>query len=147
MYAEFEDWHSEVKWMQQTPVWPAGFKAKFKIEDIPWSYTCLLVQPCHMISYLKDQEQLTGAPGQHLTIARLQRFVTATSRITMQQRLQLVFQGYRARFAQIGVGSQGLSQLLLHHMQALCIPVKIAVDFSRHRLSCLFSHIPLCACR
>lgn len=97
--------------MRQTSSWPAGLKAKFKDESFLWNYHCLLLQPCHITTFCSEELQQADAPAQQLTCARLQRFVTALSRITMQQRLQLVFQGYKARFAEIGVLCQGLLHL------------------------------------
>ena len=57
---------------------------------------------------------------------QLQRVVAAVSRITLRQRMHLVFAGYRRRFMQIGastLGMQlplfGLTTLLYSHLKAL----------------------------
>ena len=93
--------------MQQARNWPEALKAKFEYATFLWGCNCLLVQPCHIISFIAEPQQANAATSQ-LAVARLQRLVTAASRITMQQRMQLVFQGYKARFAEVGVCSQGL---------------------------------------
>ena len=43
----------------------------------------------------------------NLAVRRLQRLATAVARISLRQRMQLVFEGYRARFAQIGAVTAG----------------------------------------
>lgn len=61
----------------------------------------------------------------NLAVRRLQRLATAVARISLRQRMQLVFEGYRARFALIGAIMSGTLVLnllltLLMHLQQSC---------------------------
>ena len=126
--AEFEEWHSDLTWMQQVSVWPPGLKAKFKDEQFPWSHHCLLLQPHHITSFCSKNPAKSDAANREIVTARLQRLVTAVSRISLHQRMQLVFQGYKARFAEIGAYCQGVFcstlntiSLIVMRTQLLCM--------------------------
>ena len=148
MLAEFEDWHSDVKWMQQTVVWPAALTSQFEA-DTDLSKHCILLQPHHITAYCQQfTVQSNRGVSQH-DIARRQRLLTAVSRVSMHQRMQIVFMGYRGRFAEVGVCTRGESCLLSCQNEAFvmlfCCP---------HYFSCLCicygmqSHdsLPLCTC-
>jgi hypothetical protein len=111
MLAEFEDWHSDLKWMQQTFVWPPGLKTQCGAEPILSNY-CILLQPHHITSYCQQFMVQSDQRISQLDIARQQRLLTAVSRISMHQRMQIVFMGYRGRFAEVGVCTRGESTTL-----------------------------------
>ncbi len=111
MLAEFEDWHSDLKWMQQTFVWPPGLKTQCGAEPILSKY-CILLQPHHITSYCQQFMVQSDQGISQLDIARQQRLLTAVSRISMHQRMQIVFMGYRGRFAEVGVCTRGESSML-----------------------------------
>lgn len=111
MLAEHEDWHSDLKWMQQTFIWPPGLKTQCGAENNLSKY-CILLQPHHITSYCQ-QFILQSDPGMsQLDVARQQRLLTAVSRVSMHQRMQIVFMGFRERFAAVGVCTQGESGML-----------------------------------
>ena len=60
----------------------------------------VLLQPDQLVSLCKS---LLGDSPSTVEIRRLQKLVTAVARISLRQRMQLVFAGYRIRFAKIGV--------------------------------------------
>ncbi len=113
MLAEFEDWHSDLKWMQQTFVWPPGlwsasmslFAAEGTQCGVEYSLSkyCILLQPRHITSYCQQFMVQSGRDISQLEIARQQRRLTAVSWISMHQRMQIVFMGFRGRFAKVGV--------------------------------------------
>ena len=105
MLAEFEDWHSDLKWMQQTFIWPPGLTTQCGAETNLSKYGILL-QPHHITSYCQFMVQSDQGISQ-LDVARQQRLLTAVSRISIYQRMQIVFMGYRGRFAEVGVCTQG----------------------------------------
>lgn len=110
MRAEYEDWHSDLKWMQQTFVWPADLQTQCGAET-NLSKFCILLQPHHITSYCQSMVQSNQGLSQ-LDTARQQRLLTAVSRISMHQRMHIVFMGYRARFAEFGVCTRGESGML-----------------------------------
>lgn len=64
----------------------------------------VLMQSHHISDFSKTC--LSDADS-NLAVRRLQRLATAVARISLRQRMQLVFEGYRARFAQIGAVTAG----------------------------------------
>lgn len=102
MLAEFEDRHSDLQWMQQTFVWPPGLGTQCGSETNLSQY-CILLQPHHITSYCQQFMVQSDDGILQLDIARQQRLLTAVSRISMDQRMQIVFMGYRGRFSEVGV--------------------------------------------
>ena len=106
--AEYQDWHSDMKWAQQKG--QQDIKWLFNLPD-KWAghftkaQQCVLLQP-HRV---KGLAKSVVKHGKELDVAQLQRFLTAASRITVQQRMQLVLAGFRTRFAQIGCCKPGES--------------------------------------
>lgn len=68
----------------------------------------VLMQSHHMSDFCKSC--LSTAPSQ-LDVSRLQILVAAVTRLTLRQGMQLVFEGYRARFAKIGAITLGVSPI------------------------------------
>ncbi len=125
MLAEFEDWHSHLKWMQQTFVWPQGFENQCGAEPSLSKY-CILLQPHHITSYCLQSDRGIS----QLDIARHQRLLTAVSRISMHQRMQIVFMGYRGRFSEVGVCTQGESSMLTYKQILVVASTVIATEVS-----------------
>lgn len=146
MLAELEDWHSDLKWMQQTFIWPPGLQTQCGAR-IDLSKYCILLQPYHITSYCQ-QFMLQSNPGMsQLDVARQQRLLTAVSRVSMHQRMQIVFMGFRERFAEVGVCTQGESGMLtfqipsggvycLCYSAELCICLGMPSD-EHHAATCL----------
>lgn len=87
------------------------------MNNFPGAITACLCSPITSpLSAALIQLSLMQLLHRQIVTARLQQLVTAVSRITLKQRMQLVFQGYIARFAEIGAYCQGaLSQPVGHH--------------------------------
>ena len=130
MLAEFEDWHSDVKWMQQTFVWPPDLQTQCGVET-NLSKFCVLIQPHHITSYCQKFMMQSNQGVSQLEVARQQRLLTAVSRISMHQRMQIVFMGYRERFAEVGVCTRGVSGMTSQRQHLVMVSVA-AVG----RLSC-----------
>ena len=116
-FAEFEDWHSDLQWMQQTFVWPPDLQAQCGAHTNLSQY-CILLQPHHIISYCQHFMTQSDQAISQLDIARQQRLTTAVSRISIQQRMQIVYLAYRARFGEIGVCTLGGS--IMPSTEAAC---------------------------
>lgn len=106
MLAEHEDWHSDLKWMQQTFIWPPNLKTQCGAETDLSKY-CILLQPHHITSYCQQLTLQSDQGIPQLDMARQQRLLTAVSRVSMHQRMQIVFMGFKGRFAEVGVSTQG----------------------------------------
>lgn len=116
--AEFEEWHSDLKWMQQTFAWPAHLQTQCGPET-NLSKFCILLQPHHITSYCQSMVQSNQGLSQ-LDTARQHRLLTAVSRISMHQRMHIVFMGYRARFAEVGICTPGESGMLTQNSESTC---------------------------
>ena len=69
----------------------------------------VLLQPLQVVQLCNSfMSSLDSA----LEVRRLQNFVAAVARISLRQRMLLVFHGYRARFARIGATTSGDHLLL-----------------------------------
>ncbi len=125
----FKTWHAELKWVE-TSAWlqEAVTKSAELQGMLDHHQQVVLMQSHHLSDFCKSC--LSTACSQ-LQVSRLQRLVAAVTRLTLRQRMQLVFEGYRARFAKIGAITLGM-------LPSTCCPCAHAdADVAGHALSLL----------
>ena len=99
----FKIWHAELEmsaWLQ------AAFTKSADLQGmLDHHQQVVLMQSYHLSDFCKSC--LSTAYSQ-LDVSRLQRLVAAVTRLTLRQCMQLVFEGYRERFAKIGAITLGM---------------------------------------
>ncbi|DBA95480.1 TPA: Nuclear pore complex protein Nup98-Nup96 [Trebouxia sp. C0006] len=101
----FKTWNVELKWMATSAWLQEAVKKSADLHGMLVHHQqVILMQSHHLRDFCKSC--LSTACSQ-LDVFRLQRLVAAVARLTLRQRMQLVFEGYRARFAKIGAITLG----------------------------------------
>ena len=83
-------------------IWLAWQRQQHSAEHVQ---QVVLMQRDHLIDFCTFWLK---SDSSNLGVMRLQHFVVSVSRVTLQQRMQLVVAGYRTRFARIGVITSGM---------------------------------------
>ncbi len=125
--AVFKTWNVELKWMATSAWLQEAVKKSADLHGmLDHHQQVILMQSHHLRDFCKSC--LSTACSQ-LDVFRLQRLVAAVARLTLRQRMQLVFEGYRARFAKIGAITLGMLP------SASCPCAHIDADAAGHALS------------
>lgn len=105
-------WHEDLAWEQQTKrfakAWQAWQQQQGNAEHVQ---QFVLMQYNHVMDFCKSWLRLDSTD---VGAKQLQRFVAAVSRITLRQRMHLVFAGYKRRFMQIGASTLGMTATRFH---------------------------------
>ena len=103
--AVFSDWHADLKWIEKSKWVQEALAQSADLQAmLDHPQQVVLMQSHHMSAFSKS---CLSDASSNLTVRRLQRLTTAVARISLRQRMQLVFEGYRARFDQIGAFTAG----------------------------------------
>lgn len=81
---------------------------------LDYSEQIVLLQPVHTVQLCN---LFVSSSDSALEVRRLKKFVAAIARLSLRQRMLLVFCGYQARFARTGVSTPGNSHLGNSHYQ------------------------------
>ena len=118
--AVFSNWHAELKWVEKSKWVQEALAQSADLQAmLDHQQQVVLMQSHHMSDFCKT---CLSEAVSNLAVRRLQRLAIAVARISLRQRMQLVFEGYRARFALIGAIMSGTLVLnlvltLLMHLQ------------------------------
>ena len=100
--AEFRSWHADLKSMDNSAWLPKALDRSANLRAmVDHRRQIVLLPASHLADVCKSYQSST------VEVKRMQKPVSAVARVSMQQRMQLVFAGYQARFAKIGAITSG----------------------------------------
>lgn len=105
-FAEYKSWHADLTKIMQSPWLQDALNHSVGMPSIVEHVSqFVLLQPQHFAELWPTDLQGSNSS---LKTMRRQKIATAAARIGLHQRKRLVFEGYKARFAKVGVITEGM---------------------------------------
>ena len=98
VYAGCDSWHDELAWLR------SGDSSTNILANLDHVEQLFMIQPTSLKDFCTPVLKSSSGSA---AIVLLQKVMTAVARLSLRQRMHLIFTAYKARFAEIGVVTTG----------------------------------------